>query len=1231
MAQYLEGFTLGGGPFGGIGRQKFGFELNPWAQPEEQPWSMPDISLWDVASAPAKALWNLPEWLGQANEAGKRLFTTEEGATELLHMGTDTSFEPLPPSGIREKIRAGELNYVDYPEYDVAQSIGIGAAEIGAAGAMKYGPKLADEALKMMTFGEISGRDVLGHTPQFINDLNRRLGLPEMPFEMPVTGYHYGRTKGLTELDPAYHGEGAMGRERQYSKFMDKDLWPTYFYLDEGMGVKPESVVLSGAKSVYKADLPDDLMYDMLSDPDGLWMAAKEQVRMPGGNAPASEAMPLFLRSLKDKGYKGYIGHNPNIPDQGVGAVLGKTPVEELPAGVGMSRQGVYPDPDAGYNVLAGDNVIKMVQSKRAKSAGEEVVWIDMDKLDESWMQDSGFYLPFSGGNRIGTRYEDLQAKLPGLKDLDMPEAGFRDNGIFSFTDGRHRTALLRDKGANRIPVSMTKEDAKIARDMGFEAPRDKWFRGTWTPDETFDDPRRAAGHWTRSESYAKDYGDHMVTAGISAKNPKMIADEDWRMLNEPEMAHKVSQLRRQGYDAAISDSTGDIIPLYPEQVKRRGVSQTGEQEPLVTAENLKDLGVDIPPAPEIKALPNPARTRQRNREITQERWDALAAATKGAGVKRGKVKGGDPIEGPVRPDDKPLGKTPKTGGRYVGAGPDVTSPQKKTSLVNEYIRRVKKALAGGIPRGYFYEGGRNTLESITPDVEHWRLMSELMEPTSTQVGPYQNLNYAITAHDQYRMGVPPKVGIYPNNLRPSVESALWDDQAFTGYKVKRYGNLLGPDWNSANLDELAKMPPNDMWEGFGTGLGLDAKGKKKVPSGPTQVAFSDHIRESARRRLNDELIAAGEQPLTSAEMQELHWLVIRAENEGRPLQLGPKDTLGGSLPSFTAQHSWEPKPTPDAGININMPMGEYSDEVVDIILDKAGKDRFIYAGGGDLQLQAIRGTGVYKGDTTPGVQSRSMVGKTEGGGMDPASKKRLEFTETMRQFALGQQARAAHVPLSVDSRKAARMFEIKLGRQLSSDEMADLDTLINTLVSPAGENPWVMKNAGRNVPIDTEDGVRLMDVTGMTKSGGRGDIKKAGFGDEMTRIEDEIKAITGGGELSPREYDSIYGEFDWAGGGVTEDLLKVIDDPDYPNIKRLADSPQTRELMGDIAGMYKRLEAEGKLTPNQKLVDVLDAWATSGLQGVRQLVKKGLAPAVVLSILGGRSQQSPLSADQGA
>ncbi len=63
---------------------------------------------------------------------------------------------------------------------------------------------------------------------------------------------------------------------------------------------------------------------------------------------------------------------------------------------------------------------------------------------------------------------------------------------------------------------------------------------------------------------------------------------------------------------------------------------------------------------------------------------------------------------------------------------------------------------------------------------------------------------------------------------------------------------------------------------------------------------------------------------------------------------------------------------------------------------------------------------------------------------------------------------------------------------------------------------------------------------------------------------------------------------------------------------------------MVDLADTYSRLEAEGKLLPDQKLQLALKTWREKDLAGLRELVKKGLAPAAVLAVFAGQQAASP-------
>ncbi len=550
--------------------------------------------------------------------------------------------------------------------------------------------------------------------------------------------------------------------------------------------------------------------------------------------------------------------------------------------------------------------------------------------------------------------------------------------------------------------------------------------------------------------------------------------------------------------------------------------------------------------------LPNPERGRVANEVERAQKWAALDKATTQAGVKR----------------------NAKTG-RYVGAGVGITSPQKKTALATKYKQRIQDSLDAGIEPGYFYEKGAQKLGKMTDSPAERQLAAQLMGPTSTEVGPYQNTNYMVRAFDQHEMGVPTSVTKYPNSQRPRVDAILHGQDPWKGYKVDRYSNLLGA--GDKHTNPLGMMPPNDQWEGLGTGLK-----KGQVPAGPTQVAFSDRIRGDAVDRLNVERAAQGLDPLSLPEAQELHWAAIRAQHEGRPLQLNPGDTIQGSAPSFKFQHSFEAEPGKKSGLTRVTDKQDYFDQIAPIFKDEQGKDPLIRAMGGRLQEPSITGPGVFEGNISPGAQSHSFVSHTAKDGIDPASMARVDSTEAIRQWMLAQDARAGHVFVPGRAPSANAVPTAQLPGKFTDQQVLDIEGRLGSAISP----------------VPSEEGLRLLDFSG----GKPADFK--------AKIADLNPSAMGASH-------TMYGEYE--PGQFTKGMLDTLDEHAklHPGVLGKADSPATRDIAGQMADVYRRLESEGKLTGSQKFQTALEAYKTRGLAGVRELVAKGLAPAALIGALG--------------
>jgi len=100
----------------------------------------------------------------------------------------------------------------------------------------------------------------------------------------------------------------------------------------------------------------------------------------------------------------------------------------------------------------------------RAKRDNQVLLIVDVAKVDTAWKKDIGYIGP-GGDNGIKGRYERFQQWLVQNPDvaIECPEIGYNEEiGRISFTNGRHRFAVLRDMGVKHLGVAVTKNQAKI-------------------------------------------------------------------------------------------------------------------------------------------------------------------------------------------------------------------------------------------------------------------------------------------------------------------------------------------------------------------------------------------------------------------------------------------------------------------------------------------------------------------------------------------------------------------------------------------------------------------------------------------------------------------------------------------------------------------------------------------------------------------------------------------------
>jgi hypothetical protein len=115
---------------------------------------------------------------------------------------------------------------------------------------------------------------------------------------------------------------------------------------------------------------------------------------------------------------------------------------------------------------------LKFDKDPNARDARYSLVEVDVSKLNDSWKKDDSFYIPRGGGGKSGkpgaykNAKEFIRKQKAAGNPVHAPRVSVDRKGNVSIGDGRHRTAVLRDGGAKKIHVTVTRGQAKRVRKL---------------------------------------------------------------------------------------------------------------------------------------------------------------------------------------------------------------------------------------------------------------------------------------------------------------------------------------------------------------------------------------------------------------------------------------------------------------------------------------------------------------------------------------------------------------------------------------------------------------------------------------------------------------------------------------------------------------------------------------------------------------------------------------------
>jgi hypothetical protein len=111
---------------------------------------------------------------------------------------------------------------------------------------------------------------------------------------------------------------------------------------------------------------------------------------------------------------------------------------------------------------------LTLLRWKRQWGGADRIVWVIVRKFDELWECDGDYYLSPHNASYKYQRFGEWLAANASIVKVDMPHVSLNE-GIATFTDGRHRFAWCRDHGVRALPVTVSGklQSAELTRLVG--------------------------------------------------------------------------------------------------------------------------------------------------------------------------------------------------------------------------------------------------------------------------------------------------------------------------------------------------------------------------------------------------------------------------------------------------------------------------------------------------------------------------------------------------------------------------------------------------------------------------------------------------------------------------------------------------------------------------------------------------------------------------------------------
>ena len=389
---------------------------------------------------------------------------------------------------------------------------------------------------------------------------------------------------------------------------------------------------------------------------------------------------------------------------------------------------------------------------------------------------------------------------------------------------------------------------------------------------------------------------------------------------------------------------------------------------------------------------------------------------------------------------------TSRAGGkRMVGAPAGIHTTRQLNQLNKSLMKLTQEGEAG---RFWYERSGRAILDMFGDNKQEAERFVRVLAATSGggQTEVPQNLQYALQAWHQHKVGQPIRVGRWPTAQSARVQNILDNDVVPTGMKENPFYQNLMSEIDPSVLE--GKAVTADLWIGRAFGYKSATISKKQHEFIATQIqSIADDV------------------GWTPHQVQAAIWVAYKGKAQ-KGLDLAKRD-FADYIGENMGQISWEAMPHPSTGhipqIH-NAPWevrAEYTKSAANALLDSQGND--VIAGElGLISPGNFEAPGFYEGVTSPGVQSlfaapRKYKGATFGE-VDDATLDLMETYAATRGILLRQEGVGWHRAWYGDNIPAKRRDGAEIiigdGRPMTTEETTKFAGIMKELVGHGEYNP---------------------------------------------------------------------------------------------------------------------------------------------------------------------------------